>query len=65
MADMLQALPEQVGDVFVIQAIENLAALFAGADNAHLAQAAHLVGDRRLAKPDCLNDGADVQFAIQ
>jgi hypothetical protein len=41
--DVIQAALEQIDDVLIVQAVINLAALFAGTHEAHLPQAAQLM----------------------
>ncbi len=65
MQHMIEAALEEVGDVLIIQAVEHLAPLFAGAHQPHLAQGAELVGDGRLADPHQLCQGADVDLAVR
>lgn len=64
MACMLHALPEQIGHVLIVQAVEHLAANFARLDQAHVAQAAHLVRDSRLANAHRFNQRPDIHLAV-
>ncbi len=65
MEDMIEAALEEIGDVVIIEAVEDRAALFAGANQAHLAEGAELVGGGRLADPDLSGEGADIDLAFK
>src|SRR5262249_14712762 len=64
MVDMVEPLLEQGGDVVVVQVIEDLAAILAGADEAQLAQAAHVMGNCGFADACGGGEGADVELAL-
>lgn len=57
---MVQAAQENILHVYVIEGIENLPALLMGANQAHLAQAAHMVGNCRGADANGLSQGLDI-----
>ena len=63
MADMLQAAREQLGDMLIVQAHEDLPALLAGAHHALISQAAQLVRDGGLAETEELDQVADVHLS--
>ncbi len=65
MEDVIEAALEEVGDVVIVEAVEDRAALFASADQAHLAQGAELVGGGRFADPDLGGEGTDVDLAFK
>ena len=63
MLHVVQAVAEQVGNVNIFQAIEDLPALFARSNQPHLAQAAQVVRQGRYAEADCLGQRADIHLA--
>ncbi len=64
MLHVIQSLPEQGGDMIVVQTVENLSPLFARADEAHLPQPAHVMRDSRFTNANCLSQRADVHFTV-
>lgn len=65
MKDMVEAPAEEIQNVVVVQAVKNLPAVLAGAHEAHLAQAAQLVGDGRFAETHGLSQRADAHLCIR
>jgi hypothetical protein len=64
MLDVIQATRIQVSDVFIVQGIKHLAAFFAGANQAHLAESAQLVRNGGVTEPYGLGEGANVFLAL-
>ena len=59
----VQRLPQQLDDVLIVERVEDLPAGAARADQAHAAQQAQLVRDRRLADAHERRDVADAELA--
>jgi len=51
-------------DVLVVEGVKDLAAVFAGTHEAHLAQAAQVVGGGGFGEADSGGEGTDVHFAM-
>jgi hypothetical protein len=60
--DVVYALLEQAGDVVIVDGVVDLATSFARSDDAHLAQAAKLMGDGRFAHPQAGCQRTDIQL---
>jgi hypothetical protein len=56
---------EEVAHVFVVQAVEDVPSLAAGANEPSVAQEPQLVGDRRLAHPDPGGEVVDAALPLQ
>lgn len=63
--DMLDTLLEEGNDVLIFHPVKDFLAIAAGPDQAHLAQPAHVVRDRRFADSDGGGQGADVELGIE
>jgi len=62
--DVFEAALKEFGDVAVIQADEDVAALFTGADDAFVAQSAQLMRNRRFAQVEFGDEFRDADLVI-
>ncbi len=63
MQDVLETALEEIGHMFIVQAIVNEAAFLVGADQLHLSQMAHVMGDGRGADINRFGQLADAHLA--